>query len=390
MRRWDGSCELTCRPRITFGMIVLNGEPFTRYNLRTIYPFAYQIIVVEGASPLAEHMATPDGHSVDCTLEALQRFSEEEDPDNKVTIVTAEDEGYANGFWPGGKDEQSRAYARRAKGDWLWQIDIDEFYLRGDLEEIRDLLQEAEPAMVFFYLRNFMYDTSLQVCGTDPEFSESQPIARVFRWRKGYRYSTHRPPTVVDEDGRSLRTLCEQVVSADETRRRNWYIWHYPYLYRQQFLSKARYYDRHRFRPSMVEWARAARDMEQGRFSVAWRGLSWLQPTTDLAPEQVTAMHREFSEYHVPTYASDTRYLCIVWLLSKYLSLLRFVRVSLLGRLWFSRTYGPCQRSFPRSSAGDWPASDRSPVMKAIIERLKSSRMYELAHHLGLVGYKPY
>lgn len=38
------------QPRITFGMIVLNGEPFTRYNLRALYPFAHEIIVVEGAA----------------------------------------------------------------------------------------------------------------------------------------------------------------------------------------------------------------------------------------------------------------------------------------------------------------------------------------------------
>jgi len=35
-------------PKITFGIIILNGESFTRYNLRSLYPFAYQIIVVEG------------------------------------------------------------------------------------------------------------------------------------------------------------------------------------------------------------------------------------------------------------------------------------------------------------------------------------------------------
>ena len=39
--------------RITFGIIVLNGEPFVRYNLRAIYPFAHQIIVAEGASKKA-------------------------------------------------------------------------------------------------------------------------------------------------------------------------------------------------------------------------------------------------------------------------------------------------------------------------------------------------
>ena len=34
-------------PRVTFGIIVLNGEPFTRYCLRALYPFAYEIIVVD-------------------------------------------------------------------------------------------------------------------------------------------------------------------------------------------------------------------------------------------------------------------------------------------------------------------------------------------------------
>ena len=50
-------------PRVTFGVIVLNGEPFTRYYLRSLYPFAHQIIVVEGPSPGAARIATPDGHS---------------------------------------------------------------------------------------------------------------------------------------------------------------------------------------------------------------------------------------------------------------------------------------------------------------------------------------
>jgi hypothetical protein len=48
-------------PKVTFGIIVLNGEPFTRYNLRALYPFAHEIIVVEEASPAAAHAATPDG-----------------------------------------------------------------------------------------------------------------------------------------------------------------------------------------------------------------------------------------------------------------------------------------------------------------------------------------
>jgi hypothetical protein len=79
-------------PKITLGIIVLNGEPFTRHNLRALYPFADEIIVVEGASAKFTHTATPDGHSVDGTLEILHRYKHEEDPDNKISILTAEDE----------------------------------------------------------------------------------------------------------------------------------------------------------------------------------------------------------------------------------------------------------------------------------------------------------
>jgi hypothetical protein len=63
---------------------VLNGEPFTRYCLRALYPFAHEILVVEGAAPAAAKVATPGGHSTDGTLETLYRFKAEEDPKGKI------------------------------------------------------------------------------------------------------------------------------------------------------------------------------------------------------------------------------------------------------------------------------------------------------------------
>ena len=38
----------------------------------------------------ARSVCTPDGHSVDGTLESLYKFKEEEDTENKLTIVTKE------------------------------------------------------------------------------------------------------------------------------------------------------------------------------------------------------------------------------------------------------------------------------------------------------------
>ena len=129
-------------PTITFGMIVFNGEPFLRYNLRGLYRFAHQIIVVEGASTAVEGIVTHNGHSTDGTLEALRDFKAHEDPDNKLIIVTAEDDGHPNGYWPGEKDEQSQAYARRATGQYLWQVDVDEFYTVADMTALLQRLQQ--------------------------------------------------------------------------------------------------------------------------------------------------------------------------------------------------------------------------------------------------------
>ncbi|MRR39316.1 glycosyltransferase family 2 protein, partial [bacterium] len=143
-------------PRISFGIIVLNGEPFTRYCLRQIYPHAHEIIVVEGAAPGAAASATQEGHSADGTLDVLMHFKKEEDPENKLTIITAEDEGHPDGFWPGEKDEQSRAYAKRATGDYLWQVDIDEFYRTGDMEMIIDWIgKDPSISGISFRWKNF-------------------------------------------------------------------------------------------------------------------------------------------------------------------------------------------------------------------------------------------
>ena len=80
--------------KISFGMIVLNGEPFIEYNLRNLYPFAHQIIIVEGAAPAAKSIANFQGHSNDKTLDSIQKFIKNEDTERKIVLVTAEDEGY--------------------------------------------------------------------------------------------------------------------------------------------------------------------------------------------------------------------------------------------------------------------------------------------------------
>lgn len=279
-------------PKITFGIIVLNGEPFTRYNLRSLYPFAHEIIVVEGAAPAASSIATPSGHSSDGTLETLRQFKQEEDPENKLVIITAEDEGYPNGFWPGEKDQQSQSYAKRATGDYLWQVDIDEFYKPGDIRSIIQMLKNdpnitavSFPMITFWGGLDFIVDGWYLRRG-------AFVYHRLFKWGIGYNYVTHRPPTVYDPKGRDLRTI--KWVDAKQLTKKGIYLYHYSLLFPKQVIEKCTYYQQ-------VEWARREKALQWVRENFlslrnpyrvhnVYNYPSWLNRFNGIHPPQVLKM----------------------------------------------------------------------------------------------------
>ena len=242
-------------PKITFGIIVLNGEPFTRYCLRSIYPYAHEIIVVEGGHEDAKSVCTPDGHSVDGTRDVLYKFKSEEDPLDKVLIITKD------GFWPK-TDElgrhrtpQSRAYAEKATGEYLWQIDIDEFYKAKDIEEILKMLkQNPSISGVTFPFINFWGDIHYRVEGW--KFLRGGSYCnRIFKWGPGFSYITHEPPTVYNEKGIDLRLL--NWINGKRMKRRGIYMYHYSHLFPWQVRQKVQVYrdEKPDDCAEIIEWA---------------------------------------------------------------------------------------------------------------------------------------
>ena len=223
-------------PRISFGVIVLNGEPFTRYALRSLYPFAHQIIVVEGANRGSAALATPDGHSKDGTLESIQRFIAEEDPEKKVILVTRD------GFWSE-KDEQSRAYAERATGEYLWQVDIDEFYQPEDMRRVGEILQSGTPiSAASFKQIQFWGGFDYYVDGWYLRHG-AENFHRLFRWGPGYAYQSHRPPTVLDAQGQDTRSPeAGRWLTGAEMAAQNVRLYHYSLVFPKQVREKCAYY----------------------------------------------------------------------------------------------------------------------------------------------------
>jgi hypothetical protein len=275
-------------PRISFGMIVLNGEPFVRYNLRALYPFAHEIIVVEGAVPAARNAATPDGHSRDSTLQTLLDFKNNEDPDGKLIIVKLD------GFWAE-KDEMSQAYAARATGDYLWQIDCDEFYLPEHMQAVIDMLRSRpEITAISFKMITFWGSPSFITDGWYLRRG-ADIYHRVFKWGSGYTYETHRPPTILDPIGRDMRHL--HWLNGERTGAYGWMLYHYSLLLPKQVIEKSDYY-------THADWERMAgfnRWAERGFVQLRdpfhvhniYTHPSWLERFEGKHPPQIEAMWQD-------------------------------------------------------------------------------------------------
>ena len=284
------------KPKITFGIIVLNGEPFIRYNLRALYPFAHQIIVVEGACPGAKNISTNDGHSLDSTLTSLHDFKVNEDPDDKLTIVTAEDDGYSCGFWPE-KEHMSQAYAMRATGNYIWQIDGDEFYKTEAIEKVSYILeQEKSITAVTFRTHTFWGGLKYRVDSKSLRVM-IQDVHRIFAWGEGYRYISHRPPTVVNADGDNLRNI--KWLSAEDMIENNVYMYHYAFLFPKQVEEKCNYYFNSSWggnkELSSLKWANDSYFNLKHPFKVYYNNSewSWLEEFAGEHPPQVVEMVKD-------------------------------------------------------------------------------------------------
>lgn len=281
-------------PKVTFGILALNAQPLLRYNLAALYPFAHQIIVVEGATQAARSLARPDGHSQDGTLEMLREFQRNQDPQGKLIVVTAQEAGYSEGFWPE-KEEMSQAYATRASGDWLWQVDSDEFYQAGDMAAVLELLEsQPEISGVSFPYIEFFGGFDSYITGEWHLYGYAQ-VLRIFKWGPGYRYVAHRPPRVLNAHGQDLHTL--DWLTGPQAHGQPIYMYHYSYVFPKQARQKVGYY-------SQVTWSAAFQKNQQWYEQQYLQlknplrlgelgGLQWLEPFRGQHPAAIQALRAD-------------------------------------------------------------------------------------------------
>ena len=122
-------------------------------------------------------------------------------------------------------------------------------------------------------------------------------VHRVFAWGPGYRYVTHRPPTVVNEKGQDLKQV--GWLSKRATARMNIRMYHYDMILPKQAACKSAYYsnvDWHMLENGKVaDWKHRVFDCLERPFHIytVYTHLSWLNRYRGAHPPPVEWMLRD-------------------------------------------------------------------------------------------------
>ena len=228
--------------KITFGMIVFNAEytlpkGMLEACISNVYDIAHEIIIVEGATRAITHyydgdtsQFTDDGRSSDKTVDILKKIP---DPLDKIKIIES------RGFW-NGKTEMCNEWAKIATGDYVWQLDSDEFFHINDMKKLISYLEEYKPDAVYFNAYQFF--GGLDYCIDERSFPSwgSGPWYRVFKNIPGKsRWLSHEHP-IYECNGK----VCNNglVLSTEESTKLGIKMYHYSYVTESQINFKTIFY----------------------------------------------------------------------------------------------------------------------------------------------------
>jgi len=284
--------------KFSFVMIVLNGMPFIEYSLKSVYDFAHEIIIVEGAVAECMFAANGDGSSKDGTVEFIKSFS---DPANKIKFI--------QGRWPEKCEMQNEAL-KYVTGDYVWLIDSDEVYKKDDLEKIKDILKnEPSITQVNFIPDNFW--KGMDYIFVSPRFSEPEShYRRLFKYVQGAYFTTHRPPTMVWADS-DKTTEQMHLLDGTTTRRMGIIFYHYSYVLNKQVKQKIELYNKYNwgdkwginllewYNECFLKWTPENREQIEARYPV-WTGdrNSRTQLFTSTHPEVMENFKNKFEQKH--------------------------------------------------------------------------------------------
>lgn len=210
--------------KVAFGVIVFNGNFVLEEALKSVYPFANQIVVAEG--PVKFWQNEGYNTSNDGTNDILDNFR---DPDNKLKVIHSQ---YNE------KTEQANKYISELwkNNDYIWHLDADEIFKPEDIETVFKLLKDHKFTTAGFRSATF-YGGFEKILGG---FEEAHEFKRLAKFYPGSKWKTHRPPTINHTAGNRLPE--KHLKKNDLYDKHGVRIYHYSYVFPRQVKEKIHYY----------------------------------------------------------------------------------------------------------------------------------------------------
>ena len=255
--------------KMSFGMIVFNGDFVLKENLETIYPYAHEIVISEG--PVMHYQKMGHTVSTDKTVDIIKNFP---DPENKIKLI--------QGVWAN-KNDMCHAFLAKMTGEYVWHVDSDEIYRPEDIEKVLDYLDKNKDSCysMSFKLNSFYGGLDYKITGFEETF-EVHRIKKIIPGKS--KWKTHRPPTMIwPLTGKT----CKEMGHVDHNTTDSWgiRIFHYSFVFPTQVKAKTVYYynrDPRGIVPNywdtlFVPWMRANTSAEKHSVEIPTQGVHvWL------------------------------------------------------------------------------------------------------------------
>jgi len=262
--------------KISFETIVFNAvstlpKGMLELCIKNVLPYAHEIFIIEGATKAADGHYwdgntlpfTKDGRSTDGTIEVISNL-EKQYPD-KIKVVIG------NGFWPG---KTSMFNSVEPTGDFVWQLDSDEFYHQIDMEKLIGMLEAWQPHQVEFYANHFFGGFDKVIDETNGSvWGNNIPWRRIFKNIPGRsKWLRHEPPVYSIDGFPNERGF---VIDREKTLHAGIKLYHYSYVIRNQAIFKDIFFKQNSY---VTSWDGIQNDTNTTIFGVHPKKFSGIHP----------------------------------------------------------------------------------------------------------------
>lgn len=208
------------RPRIVQVIQACNEEKLIEACMLQLYNKVDRIIVIEGAvkSKVEAGQATPDGHSLDKTVDIIKDVKTNKDPDKKIVFVRIDRP------WSDLEELKNCFFQYMQDGDWMLITDADEFIHPEVVDKLRTAISlepwatEIVPAGFYHFWRDAWHIRK-------PSGDWGQQHQRFIKFQPGLNYQNH----PVARDGHGVCTYFDPRYLSRRFVMKDFVVFHYSY-----------------------------------------------------------------------------------------------------------------------------------------------------------------